>query len=135
MEQDPTQAPAEVARKVFPEKARTSTKSSKVRLHDDYTQEDLDRAAQCGKFPNRPSDLFLRVCRRCNMIYAQRMSDCAFTRAPDVLRRFGYPRARSSQGYVFAVIDWVFRSRPNFSDFVVCPTQRHHLARLTRRTT
>ena len=61
MEQDPTQAPAEVARKVFPEKAQTSTRSSKVRTHDEYTEEDLERALKCGNFPKRPSDLFLRV--------------------------------------------------------------------------
>jgi hypothetical protein len=29
------------------------------RSHDD---DDLDRAAKCGKFPYRPSDLFLKVC-------------------------------------------------------------------------
>ncbi|KAF8573891.1 hypothetical protein K439DRAFT_1373981, partial [Ramaria rubella] len=28
---------------------------------EDYTQEDLDRAAKCGRFPYRPSDLFLKM--------------------------------------------------------------------------
>jgi hypothetical protein len=32
---------------------------SNNRSHDDN---ELDRAAKCGKFPYRPSDLFLKVC-------------------------------------------------------------------------
>ena len=62
MEQDPTQAVTEVAYQVFPEKARASIRSGDLRTHNEYTQEDLDRAAECGKFPYRPSDLFLKVC-------------------------------------------------------------------------
>ncbi|KIJ47284.1 hypothetical protein M422DRAFT_118388, partial [Sphaerobolus stellatus SS14] len=33
----------------------------KERRREDYTREDLDRAAQCGKFPSKPSDLFLMI--------------------------------------------------------------------------
>lgn len=61
LEQNPTRAVADVACEVFPEKSRTSTSSGKLRTHDEYTEEDLNRAAECGKFPYRPSDLFLKV--------------------------------------------------------------------------
>ncbi|KAI0801970.1 hypothetical protein BC629DRAFT_1591626 [Irpex lacteus] len=61
MEQDPTKAVDDVAHEVFPEKARTATRSRKLRTHDEYTKEEIDRAEQCGKFPYRPSDLFLKI--------------------------------------------------------------------------
>ncbi|KAI0685630.1 hypothetical protein BC835DRAFT_1383153 [Cytidiella melzeri] len=61
MEEDPKQAIDKVAEKVFPEKAKTATKSKHMRVHDSYTKEELDRAAECGKFPYRPSDLFLKM--------------------------------------------------------------------------
>lgn len=32
-------------------------------------ESDLDRAAQCGKFPYRPSDLFLKVCAQLQSKY------------------------------------------------------------------
>ena len=69
MQEDPNQVVADVARKVFPTRERTATRSTKVRLHDEYTQEDLDRAEQCGKFPYRPSDLFLRVSLVCISLF------------------------------------------------------------------
>lgn len=34
----------------------------------DPTKEDLDRAEQCGKFPYRPSDLFLKVGEACRCL-------------------------------------------------------------------
>lgn len=61
LEADPTKAIDQIAQQVFPEKPQTAKKSRKVRMHDEYTKEDLDRAAECGKFPYRPSDLFLKV--------------------------------------------------------------------------
>ncbi|KAF7800300.1 hypothetical protein EIP86_011548 [Pleurotus ostreatoroseus] len=62
LEQNPKQVIADVAKQVFPDRLRTgATRSSKPRTHDQYTKEDLDRAALCGKFPYRPSDLFLKV--------------------------------------------------------------------------
>lgn len=61
MEKDPTKRIDDVAHEVFPEKARTATRSKKPKTHDEYTKEDLDRAAQSGKFPYRPSDLFLKA--------------------------------------------------------------------------
>ena len=64
MEADPSQPPSHAARTVFPEKARTATRSKTPRTHGEYTKEDLDRAAACGRFPDRPSDLFLKVCAR-----------------------------------------------------------------------
>ncbi|THG97953.1 hypothetical protein EW026_g4144 [Hermanssonia centrifuga] len=66
MEQDPTQVIDDVAHNVFPEKAQKATKSKKVRTHDDFTEEDLNRAEQCAKFPYRPSDLFLKM--YCNVL-------------------------------------------------------------------
>lgn len=68
MEDDPAQVVADASAKVFPDKPQTAKRSKKLRLHDEYTQELLDRAAQCGKFPYRPSDLFLKVrdCARSN---------------------------------------------------------------------
>jgi hypothetical protein len=42
--------------------ARAAKKElKKAKGHDDYTHDDLDRAAKCGKFPYRPSDLFLKA--------------------------------------------------------------------------
>lgn len=39
-----------------PEEAKEATRE------DEPTQEDLDKAAECGQFGSRPSDLFLKVC-------------------------------------------------------------------------
>lgn len=64
MEDNPAQAVADASAKVFPDKPQTAKRSKKLRLHDEYTQELLNRASQCGKFPYRPSDLFLKVCER-----------------------------------------------------------------------
>lgn len=67
-----TESIADVARRVFPEKPETSVKSKsrKVRTHGEYTQEDLDRAERCGRFPYRPSDLFLKVRLACAEYYS-----------------------------------------------------------------
>lgn len=61
VEQDLTQAIDDIAHKIFPQDPETSYRSSRLRTYDGYTQEDLDRTAQCGKFPYRPSDLFLKA--------------------------------------------------------------------------
>lgn len=39
-----------------PEEAKAAT------AEDEPSKEDLDRAAECGRFGTRPSDLFLKVC-------------------------------------------------------------------------
>ena len=61
LEADPTQAPEKVAAKLFPKQQVKAAARKALRTHDQYTKEDLDRAEQCGKFPHRPSDLFLKV--------------------------------------------------------------------------
>lgn len=63
VEQDLTQAIDDMARNAFPqpEDSETPYRSSRLRTYDGYTQEDLGRAAQCGNFPYRPSDLFLKA--------------------------------------------------------------------------
>lgn len=64
MEHDPAARPLDVAAQVFPEKPRTAKRSKALRVHtDDFPPEELDAAARCGRFPYRPSDLFLKVRR------------------------------------------------------------------------
>ena len=58
---DPKARILDIAYKVFPEKPETSTRSKKLRTHDDFTEEELDTAEKCGRFPSKPSDLFLKV--------------------------------------------------------------------------
>lgn len=57
-----------LARKLYADKLVGGSSAArrnlgKAKKHEDYTQEDLDRAAKCGKFPYRPSNLFLKVSR------------------------------------------------------------------------
>ena len=61
VEQDPTARILDVASKVFTERPQTAKRSKKLRLSEEFTPEDLDRAEQCGRCPYRPSDLFLKV--------------------------------------------------------------------------
>lgn len=61
MQQDPSARILDVAYKVFTEKPQVAKRFKKLRTHDEFTKEDLDRAEQCGRFPYRPSDLFLKV--------------------------------------------------------------------------
>jgi hypothetical protein len=65
---DTSQDIDKVAEKLFPAKAvgGKNSKEAKRALkgHADYPEEDLARAEQCGKFPYRPSDLFLKVLPR-----------------------------------------------------------------------
>lgn len=63
VETNPQARILDVAYKVFPEKPETSTRSKRLRVHEDFTAEELDIAEKCGRFPYRPSDLFLKVCR------------------------------------------------------------------------
>ncbi len=85
MEQDPTKAVDDVAHEVFPEKARTATRSRKLRTHDEYTKEEIDRAEQCGKFPYRPSDLFLKVRMQLLNISANLMQEQIYLDVLDTL--------------------------------------------------
>lgn len=71
----PDDAPEAISDKLFPMTKKEASKgfigSIKTALggkdqtrgtaHIDPTPEDLERAAQCGRFPTRPSDLFLKV--------------------------------------------------------------------------
>lgn len=54
-----------LARKLYADKliggSAAKRRIGNPKFHEDYTQEDLDRAAKCGKFPYRPSDLFLKA--------------------------------------------------------------------------
>jgi hypothetical protein len=57
-----------LAQKLYAKQVTAGGSAAKKKLgrsktHEDYTLEDLDRAAKCGKFPYRPSDLFLKVSR------------------------------------------------------------------------
>ncbi|EKM54954.1 uncharacterized protein PHACADRAFT_255202 [Phanerochaete carnosa HHB-10118-sp] len=58
---DPKARILDIAYKVFPEKPETSSRSKKLRIHDDFTKEELDAVEKCGQFPYRPSDLFLKI--------------------------------------------------------------------------
>ncbi|KAG9024764.1 hypothetical protein FRB95_011127 [Tulasnella sp. JGI-2019a] len=72
---NPDHAPEQVALKLFPMTKKEATKGlfgslratlggkdqTKGTAHIDPTPEDLERTAQCGKFPTRPSDLFLKI--------------------------------------------------------------------------
>lgn len=58
---DPKARILDVAYKVFPEKPETATRSKHLRTHDEFTAEELDIAEKCGRFPYRPSDLFLKI--------------------------------------------------------------------------
>ena len=58
---NPNQDIDALAERLFP---KNSVKGEAVRVlkgHSDYSPEDLARAERCGKFPLRPSDLFLKV--------------------------------------------------------------------------
>lgn len=75
MEQNPTGRILDVAYSVFTEKPQTAKRSKKLRLSEEFTPEDLDRAEQCGKFPYRPSDLFLKVrCARLRLCVLESMT-------------------------------------------------------------
>ena len=51
------------ANKLIAGASAAKNKIGGAKNHEDYTQDDLDRAAKCGKFPYRPSDLFLKASR------------------------------------------------------------------------
>lgn len=56
--ENPTEEITKVARRLFPDH---STGKIHSKRGDVYTSEDLDRAEKCGRFPYRPSDLFLKA--------------------------------------------------------------------------
>ena len=91
---NPTEEIANIAHKLYSDKralgaGATRKESKKSKGHGDYTHDDLDRAAKCGKFPYRPSDLFLKASTLLVVDLLRR------DRRPDILRCFGHPRARS----------------------------------------
>jgi hypothetical protein len=59
LERNPTAGPFKVGEELFKKGHGSSVR--RTRGHGDYTPEELDRTAKCGKFPYRPSDLFLKV--------------------------------------------------------------------------
>jgi hypothetical protein len=61
LEKNPAEGPAKAAEQLFKKHMHGSPRIGKPRAFHEYTLEDLDRAARCGKFPYRPSDLFLKV--------------------------------------------------------------------------
>jgi hypothetical protein len=61
---DPNQDADALAERLFPKKPVSGGHGAVRRAlkgHSDYSPEDLARAEQCGKFPLKPSDLFLKV--------------------------------------------------------------------------
>lgn len=120
MEKNPTRQIDEVAHEVFPEKPQTATKSTKLRTHDEYTKEDLDRAEQCGKFPYRPSDLFLKVS------YLSACTTLDLNSLEDVFGRVGHARAWTSQEYVLACSHGLVRSHSHECYFLVRPRTASH---------
>jgi hypothetical protein len=62
LERDPTAGAGAVASQLFPRIKSGRAPAPLKRAPEDYTIADLDRAAECGKFGRRPSDLFLQVC-------------------------------------------------------------------------
>jgi hypothetical protein len=62
LEKEPSLTPGEAAAKLFPKASHPlGVALRKSRSHEEYTVADLDAAEKCGKFPYRPSDLFLKV--------------------------------------------------------------------------
>ncbi|RDX54088.1 hypothetical protein OH76DRAFT_1062134 [Lentinus brumalis] len=62
---DPSKDIDKVAEKLFPAGAVGGKKSKEatraLKGHDDYSERDLELAQRCGKFPHKPSDLFLKM--------------------------------------------------------------------------
>ncbi|OCK73767.1 hypothetical protein K432DRAFT_410420 [Lepidopterella palustris CBS 459.81] len=59
---DPTQAPGKIVSRLFGSEGISVLESKPARVRAPATDEDLERAYQCGKFGNtRPSELFLRA--------------------------------------------------------------------------
>lgn len=59
---NPQERICKLAEKMFAGFPRASKKERVQRGREDYSEEELEQAFQCGKFPYRPSDLFLMVC-------------------------------------------------------------------------
>lgn len=55
---EPGKEPTKLANSLFKKNLHSHADSDANR-----DETDLDRAARCGKFPYRPSDLFLKVCQ------------------------------------------------------------------------
>lgn len=76
---------------------------------------DLDRAAQCGKFTSRPSDLFLQVNDLTNHPGRSFLDDRI-----DICRSFAYSGARSVGKSRVTSIDSVYGGHPTFGYQCVC---------------
>ena len=62
LSKDPTLAPGKVAEKLYGKEGISVTEKKAPKHRESATQEDLERAYQCGKFgPTKPSELFLRI--------------------------------------------------------------------------
>jgi hypothetical protein len=88
---NPQEEITKLARKLYADKLIAGSNAARrnigtPKFHEDYTQEDLDRAAKCGQFPNRPSDLFLKASRT-----PATYKGLLFIGIIDVLRCLGYP--------------------------------------------
>jgi hypothetical protein len=77
----------------------------------DPTQDDLDRAAQCGNFPYRPSDLFLKVSCEDGALSVQSEADSMHVSAtPDHATFSARPlqqRCSRTYCYVLKEIQWL----------------------------
>lgn len=62
---NPNERILKLAEKLFASVSLDTKQVKEYRTSEDYSKEDLDRAFQCGKFPYRPSDLFLMVPLTC----------------------------------------------------------------------
>lgn len=58
---DPAVAVSKVVEKLHKHLKSISSKAEK-KIDSDNESDRLERAAKCGRFPNKPSDLFLKVC-------------------------------------------------------------------------
>ncbi|GJJ09337.1 hypothetical protein Clacol_003559 [Clathrus columnatus] len=58
---NPKERIGKLAEKMFADIQLDSKKERVYRSRQDYSEEDLEQAFQCGKFPYRPSDLFLMI--------------------------------------------------------------------------
>jgi hypothetical protein len=61
LEKDPRRAPLDVAKELFSKARRPRSIESHFKKQYAHTPADLDLAEKCGRFPYRPSDLFLKV--------------------------------------------------------------------------
>ncbi|KAH8114265.1 hypothetical protein DFH11DRAFT_1596856 [Phellopilus nigrolimitatus] len=110
---DPTQEVVKVVKHLRKEwKAKTSNKS-KDEEKDERAR--LDRAAACGKFPERPSDLFLKV-RICQLIY----SDILASTAADPFANLLAPSLAGTSGVIpLSIVSVIPDIMRHYADLIV----------------